>query len=342
MISLDAHVFGGGLIGPPVTSDPFSTTDVNDVLVAMGWVDGAPGVSPTFSDLAGLVWTMKYVDVDPGAGCFHLWVAYAIPNQILTNDTVTWAPGGGVLASVAVIALGGVDKTTIFDPDASLPALGGGAGGAATATYSTSNAYDILIGVGESCNSGGPIWSSFFGLDGIPYEADAVQVVASVQAGVSETYSSNDGTGIMVFAVMGIGAPPPPVNVTITTSPVFVNSITVDGTTYNAPQTFNWLGGTLHSIEALGVPAYTFVSWSDAGGQAHVIVAAVSTTITAAYVVTPIPPGPCLVCLNLDGTLRWKDTTASAAGKTQAAIAIHGGRIYELAHDALGILYAFS
>ena len=61
----------------------------------------------------------------------------------------------------------------------------------------------------------------------------------------------------------------------ITTNPLNLK-ITVDGTTYNAPQTFSWLPASSHT---LSVPSpqggaesrYVFTSWSDGGALSHTI-----------------------------------------------------------------------
>ena len=79
------------------------------------------------------------------------------------------------------------------------------------------------------------------------------------------------------------------VSVTVTTSPAG-RSIAVDGTTYTAPQTFNWTIGSSHTI-AVSSPQtgaagtrYVFSSWSDGGVQSHTITApSSSTTYTAAF-----------------------------------------------------------
>jgi hypothetical protein len=79
------------------------------------------------------------------------------------------------------------------------------------------------------------------------------------------------------------------VSVTVTTSPAG-RSIAVDGTTYTAPQTFNWTIGSSHTI-AVSSPQtgaagtrYVFSSWSDGGAQSHTITApSSSTTYTAAF-----------------------------------------------------------
>jgi bacillolysin len=81
------------------------------------------------------------------------------------------------------------------------------------------------------------------------------------------------------------------VAVTITTSPSG-RQITVDGTPYTAPQTFNWTPGTSHTIGVSSPQSgaagtqYVYSSWSDGGGQSHSITTPASPTTYTAYFTT--------------------------------------------------------
>ena len=77
--------------------------------------------------------------------------------------------------------------------------------------------------------------------------------------------------------------------VTVTTSPANL-SITVDGTSYTAPQTFNWVLGSSHTLNTNSPQAgpagsqYVFSNWSDSGAQSHSISAPeATTTYTASF-----------------------------------------------------------
>ena len=67
--------------------------------------------------------------------------------------------------------------------------------------------------------------------------------------------------------------------------------ITVDGTTYTAPQTFNWSPGSSHTLSVASPQGgtgtrYLFSSWSDGGAQNHsVTVPSSGTTYTANFTV---------------------------------------------------------
>jgi len=82
----------------------------------------------------------------------------------------------------------------------------------------------------------------------------------------------------------------PVVTVTITTNPSGLQ-IEVDGTTYTAPQSFEWSPNTTHLVN---VPStqnggagtrYIFMGWSDGGSQQHSITVGTSSgTITASFI----------------------------------------------------------
>jgi len=78
-------------------------------------------------------------------------------------------------------------------------------------------------------------------------------------------------------------------NVTVTSSPVGL-TVTVDGTSYSTPQSFNWAAGQSHSIGLVSPQGgsvgtrYAFAGWSDGGAQTHSVTAPSSaTTYTATF-----------------------------------------------------------
>ncbi len=78
-------------------------------------------------------------------------------------------------------------------------------------------------------------------------------------------------------------------SVTVTTSPANL-SIIVDGTTYAAPQTFNWVVGSTHTLNTTSPQAggtgvqYVWSSWSQGGAQSQMVAAtAAATTYTANF-----------------------------------------------------------
>jgi uncharacterized repeat protein (TIGR02543 family) len=83
--------------------------------------------------------------------------------------------------------------------------------------------------------------------------------------------------------------PAPTLTQTVTTNPSG-RQITVDGTTYTAPQTFNWAAGSSHTLSVSSPQSgttgvqYKYGSWSDGGAQSHTITApSSSATYTASF-----------------------------------------------------------
>jgi YVTN family beta-propeller protein len=86
----------------------------------------------------------------------------------------------------------------------------------------------------------------------------------------------------------------PPVTVTVTTSPLGP-SFTVDGVTYNSPQTLTWGQGSTHSIGTSTLQTnnvgtlFNFAGWSDGGAATHSVTAPASTTTYTATFNVAVP-----------------------------------------------------
>jgi methionine-rich copper-binding protein CopC len=106
------------------------------------------------------------------------------------------------------------------------------------------------------------------------------------------TAGSTSGTGSGIATVDNQQVSTPIdilVSVTVTTSPANL-SITVDGVTANAPQTYSWVVGSSHTIATTspqnvsGGTEQVFSSWSDSGAISHSVTApSSSTTYTASF-----------------------------------------------------------
>jgi hypothetical protein len=102
--------------------------------------------------------------------------------------------------------------------------------------------------------------------------------------------SAGNGTGTATVDNQEVSTPVDiEVSVTVTTSPGSL-SITVDGTTYTAPQSFNWVVGSTHTLNTTSPqsgPAgsqYVWSSWSQGGTQSQTVTApSSSTTYTANF-----------------------------------------------------------
>ncbi|GEM_PF-4588375 len=136
---------------------------------------------------------------------------------------------------------------------------------------------------------------------------------------VSNTYLSAGTYTAKVIAERGSASPAesrfnlvvnaPAISVGVATSPTG-RQITVDGSNYTAPQSFNWTQGSNHTISVPSPQSggagtqYVFSSWSDGGVQTHTIATPASaTTYTASFTTryllttTVNPPGSGTVTL---------------------------------------------
>jgi len=82
----------------------------------------------------------------------------------------------------------------------------------------------------------------------------------------------------------------PPTSIMVTSNPTGSGYVTVDGSPITTPQSYMWSPGTTHTLAAsspVGCGSgcqYVWQSWSDGGGQSHMItVPNYSTTYTATF-----------------------------------------------------------
>jgi hypothetical protein len=102
--------------------------------------------------------------------------------------------------------------------------------------------------------------------------------------------SAGSGTGTATVDNQPVSTPVDIlVSVTVTTSPANL-SITVDGTTYTAPQSFNWAVGSSHTLNTTSPQSgpsgtqYVWSTWSQGGTQSQTVTApSSSTTYTANF-----------------------------------------------------------
>src|SRR5208283_312400 len=105
--------------------------------------------------------------------------------------------------------------------------------------------------------------------------AASVTNTATVSGG-GETNTSNDTASDPTTVVLSA-------QVTINTSPAGL-SISVDGSSTKAPQTYTWYVGTTHTISTTNQGKYTFAGWSDGGAISHnITVSAAVKTYTASF-----------------------------------------------------------
>jgi hypothetical protein len=110
--------------------------------------------------------------------------------------------------------------------------------------------------------------------------ASSVTNQVSVSGGGSVSANASDITTILVAVT----------SITVTTNPAGL-SVVVDGTTYAAPQNFNWTPGSNHTVNVTSPQGgagthLIFANWSDAGAQSHTVVTPNSTTTYTANFTT--------------------------------------------------------
>lgn len=106
---------------------------------------------------------------------------------------------------------------------------------------------------------------------------------ADINNNVNESNEDNNFNNVPINIII------PSVQITVTTNPSG-RTITVEGNTYTAPQTFSWTPGTSHSIgttspqDGTTGTRYIFSNWSDGGSQTHnITVPSSPTTYTANF-----------------------------------------------------------
>jgi len=143
-------------------------------------------------------------------------------------------------------------------------------------------------GNGSSIDFNSKIGGSWQGYASIPnsngctYSDVGVNPICDRAYYVWDTYAGSPGD--IFIHVIALPSP-----ITITTSPSGLK-ITVDSSTYTAPQSFYWAAGSSHTIGVTSPQSgsagirYVFSSWSDGGAQTHTITAPSSaTTYTASF-----------------------------------------------------------
>ncbi len=172
---------------------------------------------------------------------------------------------------------------------------------ATAATYTASFTAQYLLTV--DTGAGGTVTANPASADGYYASGTSVQLTAvpvfgNVFGGWSGDLSggTNPQTVVMT-APHAVGASftnAPPVSVTVATSPAGL-PVSVDGSSYASPRTFQWGVGTSHTVSVVSPQGsgtrYSFASWSDGGAATHIITvpstaATFTATFTAQYLLT--------------------------------------------------------
>jgi len=165
---------------------------------------------------------------------------------------------------------------------------------AAPTTYTAIFNTQYLLTLAASPGAGGSLAANPSSSDGYYGGGTSVQVTATNNSGFQFASFSGDLTGSANPQSVSMTAPRSVtanfnVQTTVATSPSGL-AITVDGQSLTAPQTFNWVPGSNHTIAVaspLNGPAgthYVWSNWSDAGAISHgIATASAATTYTANF-----------------------------------------------------------
>ena len=96
--------------------------------------------------------------------------------------------------------------------------------------------------------------------------------------------ASGYSSAAQAFSVAVTGGTPT-TEITVTSAPAGLQ-VSVDGTTYATPQSFNWVQGSSHTLSVTSPQGtgtrYVFANWSDGGAQSHTVSTPASATTYAA------------------------------------------------------------
>jgi hypothetical protein len=160
-----------------------------------------------------------------------------------------------------------------------------------TATFATQHLLTLLA----SPSGGGNVSANPPSGDGYYSAGVSVQVTAAANAGFAFAGFSGDLAGSANPQSITMSAPRSVTGnfsaltgITVTTNPAGLQ-IVVDGVTATAPQSYNWVPGSVHSIgttspQGSGGTRFVFANWSDSGAQTHGVTApSTATTYTATF-----------------------------------------------------------
>jgi uncharacterized repeat protein (TIGR01451 family) len=291
--------------GQTSTSGSMAMSDTLPAGLTATALSGPSGWSCTLSPLAC---STSNALASGASATFTLTVAVATNAQASVTNTATIAGGGDVLTTNNTAT----DVTPIIQgtPDLTIASSHSGAfyqGSTGTYTLTVTNSgtapttgqvtvtdtlpsglyASSLSGNGWTCTvstvsctqttalAAGASYSPISFTVNVTNPAASVTNKAAVSGG-GETNTSNDTASDPTSIVLSE-------QVTITTSPASL-SITVDGSTTKASQTYTWYAGSSHTISTSNQGKYTFTGWSDGGAITHNITVNTSVkTYTASF-----------------------------------------------------------
>ncbi|MBZ5724795.1 MAG: hypothetical protein LAP87_07335, partial [Acidobacteriia bacterium] len=251
-------------------------------------------VTASFSALAGITVATN----PPGLNITVDGATFVAPR------TFNWTVGSThTIAAVSPQGTGGTRQTFASWSDAGALSHVVTAPAAAT-TFTASFTTLFLLTAAASPAAGGSVTASPVSPDGFYAAGAIVQLTAAPSANFQFANWSGDLAGAANPQQVTMSAPHTVAarfsalaGITVATNPPGL-SVTVDGATYTAPQTFNWTAGSTHTI-AVSAPQgtagtrHSFVNWSDQGPQTHTLnapsgAATYTANFTTDYLLTAV------------------------------------------------------
>lgn len=201
-----AHNNSGGAssLGASLT-----TTNTNDIIIAVATVNGGPVTSVSGG---GLTWAKKASGTSDGGSSQFLELWYAVAAGTLSGTTITVNQTSSSYITIDVFAISGADTATIWDG----AAVTGSGAGCDPLSISTTNANAFIIGAYRENSASNPTeGAGFTKISGADFQLAEYKVVSSTQSGLSVTQGTGAGTanaGIAVAVIQAAGAAPPPYN----------------------------------------------------------------------------------------------------------------------------------
>jgi hypothetical protein len=217
------------------------------------------------------------------------WALVSTPQSVTVSFSSSGNTGGCVMT---VFSVKGADPTAPFDPNLPNAVFNSGNSGTASASVTTTNANDLIVGVlavpTKPTKTAGTGYTEIdnTGTSNSPSGSDEYKTV-SAKGTYTPTFTFSSGKWIEAADAFV----PASQSITITSSPpVGAGFITVNGTAQTTPYTANWAPGTVLALSAAGTVSggtgkqYVYTGWSDSGAQTHTYtVQSASETLTANY-----------------------------------------------------------
>jgi hypothetical protein len=251
------------------------TTSTTQEIIYASFYSKTSGKGLTISSSPALTWNYRGGGNTTGTnGEIAVWWAISsIAQSVTITYTSSGSTGGCIMSAFSVK---GADTSSPFDPNLSQAVFGNGYSGTASASITTRNLNDLIVGVVGTNNNKQIYPGTYYtqidntGTTTQTGADDYRQVTTAGSNAPSFTFSSSYWVEVADAFV------PVSQSITITSSPqTGAGFITVNGTAHSTPYTASYTPGTVLVLSATGTVSggagkqYVYSSWSDGGAQTH-------------------------------------------------------------------------